>query len=118
MKNLVIKDIDHMKKLTGFLESERLATEDKAMNVSAKCELFLEKILDQLNEQGKEEEKLVAKISPIIKYFDEQKMSISESDLSDAAEMGLCGDILVDSDGTTTAEVQYLNLKKHFQLFS
>ena len=114
MKNLVIKDIDHMKKLTSFLESERLATEEKAMNVSAKCEMFLEKILEQLNQQGKDEEKLVAQISPIIKQFDEQKISISESDLSDAPEMGLCGDILVDGDGATTAEVQYQKLKKAF----
>ena len=68
MKNLLVKDIGLFKQLTNFLESERLATEDKSVNISDKCELLLDKILEQLSSSGSSDEKQTAKLSPIIKF--------------------------------------------------
>ena len=55
MKNLLVKDISLFKQLTNFLESERLATEDKSVNISEKWNL-LDKILEQLSSGGSSEE--------------------------------------------------------------
>lgn len=112
MKNLLVRDIGLFKQLTNFLESERLATEDKSVNISDKCEMLLDKILEQLNSGGSSEEKQVAKLTPIIKFFDEKKIALSEEDLADATEMGLAGEILINSDKETTAEINFTRLQK------
>ena len=112
MKNLLVRDIDLFKQLTNFLESERLATEEKSVNISDKCEMLLDKILEQLNSGGSSEEKQVAKLTPIIKFFDEKKIALSEEDLADATEMGLAGEILINSDKETTAEINFTRLQK------
>ena len=112
MKNLLVRDIDLFKQLTKLLESERLATEEKSVNISDKCEMLLDKILEQLNSGGSSEEKQVAKLTPIIKFFDEKKIALSEEDLADATEMGLAGEILINSDKETTAEINFTRLQK------
>ena len=112
MKLIVIKNLVIFEQLTNFLEAERLATEEKSMNISFKCEQFLEKIVEQLDEKESEEEEQDVVISDIIDYFDENKISISEADLNDANQMGFTGDILVDGDKNTTARVKYKKLKK------
>ena len=60
----------------------------------------------------KEEEKQTAKLTPIIQYFDEKKIAVSEEDLADATEMGFAGEILINGDKQTTAEINYAKLKK------
>ena len=112
MKMVQISDISLFRQLTNFLESERLATDDKAINISDKCEMLLEKILEQLSENKSEEEKQTAKLTPIIQYFDEKKIAVSEEDLADATEMGFAGEILINGDKQTTAEINYAKLKK------
>ena len=112
MKNMLIKDIKLFRQLTNFLESERMATEEKAVKISDKCEMFLEKILEQLDSNKSEDEKQVAKLTPIIEFFDKKKIAITEEDLADATEMGFAGEILIGGDSQTTAEIDYKRLKK------
>ena len=73
--------------------------------------MMLEKIVEVLEEENKKTENAVISITNIIKYFDEQKIAVSELDLTDANKMKFTGDITVSSSNEASCEVDYPKLK-------
>ena len=112
LKYIIIHDLNMMSQLMSFLESQRLATDEKAVKVRERCQMMLEKIVQDLDDKNETNEKVVINISELIKYFDEQKIAISELDLSDSNKMKFTGDILVSGSNESTCEVNFLKLKK------
>lgn len=112
LKYIVVHDLKMMSQLSSFLESQRLATDEKAVKISERCQMMLEKIVEVLEEENKKTENAVISITNIIKYFDEQKIAVSELDLTDANKMKFTGDITVSSSNEASCEVDYPKLKK------
>lgn len=112
LKFIVIHNLKMMSQLTSFLESQRLATDEKAVKISERCQMMLEKILQDLEDKNETSEKAIVNITELIKYFDEQKIPISELDLSDSNKMKFTSDILVSASSESTCEVDYPKLKK------
>ncbi len=112
LKYLVVHDLKIMSQLMSFLESQRLATDEKAVKVSDRCQMMLEKILSDLEEKNETSENPTINVSELIKHFDEQKIAISELDLSDSNKMKFTSDIMVSSSNESSCEVNYPKLKK------
>ena len=112
LKLIVVHDIKLMSQLMSFLEAQRLATDEKAVNVSDKCQMMLEKIIQVLEEKESKTETAILNVTEVIKYFDEQKIAVSEIDLVDANRMKFTSDIIVSDTNQSTCEVNYPKLKK------
>jgi len=112
LKYIIISDLKMMSQLMSFLESQRLAADDKAVKISERCQMLLEKILEDLEAKNETSEKPVISVSELIKHFDEQKIAISELDLTDSNRMKFTSDILVSASNESTCEVDYPKLKK------
>ena len=108
LKFIVVHDIKMMSQLMSFLEAQRLATDDeKAVKISDRCQMMLERIIHELEEKKDSSEKAVINVSDLIKYFDEQKVALSELDLSDSNKMKFTSDIMVSASNESTCEVNY-----------
>ena len=112
LKFIVVHDLKMMGQLTSFLESQRLATDEKAVKVSERCQMMLEKIIQDLEEKNNTGESAQISISEVIKHFDEQKIALSELDLADANKMKFTSDIIVSASNESSCEVNYPKLKK------
>lgn len=112
LKFILIPDLKLMNQLMNFLESQRLANDDKAVNVSDRCQMMLEKMLQDLDEKNETSDKPIINISALVKYFDDQKIALSELDLADANRMKFTGDIFVSASNESTCELDYPKLKK------
>lgn len=112
LKFIVIHDLKMMSQLMSFLESQRLATDEKSVKVSDRCQMMLEKIIDDLDEKKDSSEKAIVNISELINHFDEQKLPVSELDLTDANKMKFTSDIMVSASNESSCEVNYPKLKK------
>ena len=112
LKFIVIHDLKMMSQLMSFLEAQRLATDEKAVKISDRCQMMLEKIVADLDEKSETSESPVVSVTELIKYFDEQKVAISEIDLTDSNKMKFTSDIMVSTSNESSCEVDYPKLKK------
>ena len=107
-----VKDPDALKSIVVFMNTQRRLEDDKKINVSAKCERFLSRIIEQLDAQGVDKPQAKVDISVILSDFKERSIPISEEDLKDAIHAGLAEDILVGEGNQLSSVIVYDKLKK------
>ncbi len=113
-KVLRINDVEGIRSILVFLNSERLKEEDKKTRVSRKCERLLGKIIQQVRASGKAADRVPVDLSSILDEFKEAKIAISDQDLTDAVAVGLCEDIVVGEYNKLKTTVNYKKLLKVF----
>ncbi len=109
--------ISNVERLRGFLEffnTQRMLSDEKQLNISHKCEIFLRKILDQILKKGFKGDLINVNISAILDEFKEKNMDIDKDDLRDAIDEGFVKDLIVDKGNIITAEVNYAMLRKMY----
>ncbi len=111
---LAISNIDRLRGYLEFFNTQRMLTDDKQLNISSKCEIFLRKILDQILKKGAKGDVINVNISSILDDFKERHVVITKDDLSDAISEGFVKELIVDKGNILTAEVQYSLLKKMY----
>ena len=111
-KYMQCKNVESFRSMMAFLNSQRQLEDEKKLTLSPRCLIFLRAILDQLDLRGAEKEVEVADISAILDNFREKKLPVTDEDLVDAVQQGLCGDIIVGGQNKLTCTVQYLKIKK------
>lgn len=113
-KIVVFHDLEGLRSILVFVNQERLKEDAKKMVVSTKCERFLGKILEQLRVSNSTEDRVVADLSSIIEDFKSKQIGITDEDLRDAINIGLCDDIVVGDFNKLTCTVNYRKLQKVF----
>lgn len=111
-KYMQTKNFENFRSMMAFLNSQRQLEDDKQLKISDKCLIFLKGITDQLDAKGAEKEEENVDISAVLSKFKEQKIPVSDEDLVDAVQAGLCGDIIVGGENRLTCIVKYLQVKK------
>ncbi len=111
-KNIIVKNLEMMRQIFLQLNAERFLEEDKKVKVSAKCEMFLIKILEHIKKVNPKVEAIEIVINQILTDFKERNIVIGIQDLADAEHHGICGEPLVDDTGTVRLQVDVDKLKK------
>jgi CRP/FNR family cyclic AMP-dependent transcriptional regulator len=108
---LVAKNIGAIKTILTHLNTERYLEENKKLRVSAKCEAFLDKILEHIKKVNPNVEAIEIVLNQILLDFKEKNVIIGIQDLADAENQGICGEPLVDDSGTIRLQVDVTKLK-------
>ncbi len=113
-KIFVLKNIDRIRALFIFYNTEKHLTEDKKLKVGKKCQIFLENIWKKIQNQPNTDSALtLVPIDDLLDYWKEKKMFISIDHLDDARVHGIVGEAIVGTDASSLSiEVNYLKLKK------
>lgn len=118
---LATNNVDRLRILFNFFNSQRLLTDEKQIKISPKCQTFLNRILEQLvkkgfkpqkNEKGEIVETAKANISSILNDFKEKNAPIFKEDLDDAVSEGLVSEVVVDKGGLLVSDVHYEKLRR------
>lgn len=114
MKLIQIANLERIKFLMGFLNTQRRTDDAKKLKISYKCETFLKKILDQLTLKGETGDAVQCDISVILKEFETKGLVMSGEDLRDAMTHKFCDDLVVGEANKISCAVNYDYLKKMF----
>ncbi len=107
-------DVDGIRSILVFLNSERLKDDDKKTRVSPKCERLLGKMLQQAKVNGLKGDRVVIDLSLILEEFKENKINVNDQDLFDAVNIGLCDDIVVGDYNKLSCTMYYKKVMKVF----
>jgi CRP/FNR family transcriptional regulator, cyclic AMP receptor protein len=113
-KIINVRDIELLRDLFMYINAQRVAGEDKQIIIGHRCELLLEVILKQITDKGIDKPKTQVNVSMALDTLEEEGAIVSEEDLKDAVEVGICEDILVDGNNMRTSVVDVLKIKKMF----
>lgn len=110
LKVIQVKDVEMFRSMMVFLNMQRVQEDSKKMIISDKCELFLKKIVEQLMLKGVRDPEPQADITSILNQNEE----LSNDDLKQAINAGLCDDLMVGEGNKLTSTIYYDKLKKVF----
>lgn len=111
-KVLVIKNLEAIRALFIFYNTEKYLTEDKKLKISPKCQSFLEKIWLKLKNNPNAESALtLVQISDILQEFKDKSISMPVETLGEAREHGIVGEVIVDNN-ILSLEVNYHKMAK------
>lgn len=111
-KLLKCSNIELFRQVMVFINTQRMLEDSKKISISAKCERFLKRILDQLAAKGVQDDKAVCDISAILDDFVQKNIPICDEDLRDAITAKLCDDIVVGEANQLTCNVEFAKLKQ------
>jgi len=94
---VLVNDIDLLRKLFMFFNTQRLTEDKKKLIISYKCEEFLSRALEKT--KGSTEESVVIELNPILEDFKKEKFLFEVSDLEDAIKNNILDDPISDPDG-------------------
>ena len=112
-KVLVAQDLDRLRSLFIFYNTEKHLTEDKKLKIGVKCQVFLENLWMKLqNTPNTDDAMSLVPISDLLAVWKEKKQFITVDHLADAKAFGIVGDTLIGDDGSLlSVEVNFLKLK-------
>ena len=101
-----------LKTISIFLNAQRRVDEDKQIVISNRCQTLLQEILDQLILKEQEGDKEVVDLSLILEDLQLRNENISEGDLEDAVDAGICEDVLINDSGRLTTTINFTRLSR------
>tara|TARA_R110000868_G_scaffold124990_6_gene330262 strand:- start:1486 stop:2292 length:807 start_codon:yes stop_codon:yes gene_type:complete len=114
LKLIQMANPERIKFLMSFLHNQRRADESKRVKISYKCEAFIKKIIDQVTLKGLKGKAVECDISAILADFKSTNTVITEADLTDAIDQGLCDDLVVGDNNRIIASVNYDQMLKMY----
>lgn len=112
-KIMVIKNIDMIRAYFIFYNTEKYLTDDKKLQISPFCQVFLEKIWAKIgNSPNTEAAMTLVQVSDLLAYWKERKEPITIDKLDEAREHGIVGEVIVFENNELSVEVNYVKLKK------
>ena len=112
-KVLVFKELESIRGLFIFFNTQKHLTEDKKIKIGMKCQTFLEKLLERLAPTPPPESGMsLVKIDDLLAFWKERKMAIDLDSLNEAREHAIVGEVIVGENNELSLEVSYMKLKK------
>lgn len=106
--------VEKLKNLIDFFNKQRTLTNEKQLKISPRCEIFLDYIIMQLEENDAGEGKAEVNVSSIINEFRAKNIHVDLEDLQQAKDAGLVSEIVVGSSNKLTCYVHHEELKSYF----
>ena len=100
-KTFIVKDVDAIRDLMVFFNTQKVSEEKKRIKISSRCELFMDRILEKIQKKGLGGggDQVTIFIDDILESFEKESAIIDIVDLEDAREHGLVGDVSVEKSG-------------------
>lgn len=112
-KILVFKELESIRGLFIFFNTQKHLTEDKKLKIGFKCEAFLEKVWERLKTQEPPEIGMsILEIDDLLAYWKERKMDIGLDHLEEARTHAIVGEVIVGDQNKLLLEVSYMKLQK------
>ena len=111
---VTIEEPEFLREVMVFVNTQRILEDHKKIKISPKCELFLSKILEQLEEEEVTRTKCKANLTNILEDFKTRNIIIGEDDLRDAIDAKLVESVLVGDNKKLTSIINYKKLKELF----
>jgi CRP/FNR family cyclic AMP-dependent transcriptional regulator len=94
-----------------FFNTQRSMKDEKKLNISAKCEKFIVKVIEQTKGKIIEDGVVEVNLTEIVNYFKDHNMGISLDDFQAAKNARFCGEYKMDAKGVVTSmvNIDYLN---------
>lgn len=112
MKVVKIPNLESLRNIVSFVNSEKVKEDEKKMKTSKRCNLILSRLLRQLSASGVTEGRVQANFSAVISELKEGEAIVNPEDLKPAIQACLVEDVLVDDQGNMTTFVNIDLLKK------
>jgi CRP/FNR family cyclic AMP-dependent transcriptional regulator len=102
-------NLDIIRKLMNFYNTQRNLVEEKKLKIGTKCEIFLGQILQQIQSKNPppEQTKFEANLTSIMEAFKSSNVRIEIDDLEEARVAKLVGDVIVGASNNLSCEVNY-----------
>lgn len=113
-KILMIKEPETMRIFQVFFSAQRSMRDDKKLTISAKCEKFLIKAMEQVEAIAPENGVVEVDLSKIVAYFKEYNIPITLEDFQGARSAKFCGEYKMEENGRISAMLNIDYLKKMF----
>lgn len=113
-KILVTSDLDRIRNVFIFYNTEKHLTEDKKLKISKKCQIFLENIWKRIqNNPNTDNAMTLVEVDDFLEHWKKAGKHIGVEHLADAREHGIVGEAIIAADGNgLSIEVNYMKLKK------
>lgn len=112
-KVLVFKELETIRGLFIFFNTQKHLTEDKKLKIGMKCQTFLEKIWERLKTSPPPESGMsMVKIDDMLAFWKERKMAIDLDHLEEARAHAIVGEVIVGDGNELSLEVSYMKLQK------
>ncbi len=111
-----IKNLDALRTLSSFINSQRMQPANKQLMISHRCELLLKSLMDQVFEKGGADNAAKEKVSITKAIIDLQEKGkfTSVEDLDDAKKYSFITEPLVDETSEVTTLLNFERVSKSF----
>ena len=113
-RTLIVKDVPTLKNLMIFFNTQKVSADDKQMKISYRCEAFLERIMQEIEEKKLAGDMVELPLASILAEFKDRGKKISIKDLKDAITQGLVGEASVLDEGELILPVNMKRIRKMF----
>ncbi len=112
-KVMVVTDLDRLRGMFIFYNTEKHLTEDKKLKISKKCQTFLESLAAKLKDINTDDPMVLVDVGAMLEMWKANKDFITLDNLEDARKHGIVGDVIVGTDGISmSVEVNQVKLVK------
>ncbi|HXH32377.1 MAG TPA: cyclic nucleotide-binding domain-containing protein [Bacteriovoracaceae bacterium] len=125
---LFLKNIDIVRQIFIFYNSERHLPDNKKMEISEKCEMLIAKVIEKapanplidisnqkVTEDSKPKFTKYYDITAILEEFKGRNISINSDHVSDGSNVGLFGEVVI-MDGQVLAETDFPKIQKMYPI--
>jgi CRP-like cAMP-binding protein len=113
-KIISVANIENLRVIMLFFNTQRLLGDEKKMKISPRCEKILVKLYQQLLPQQETFKGGFAEgnLTQVLAALKAEKQIVTEEDFADAIKAGLGDDIVVGSANQLTSKINFLKLQK------
>lgn len=112
-KILILKNLDHIRSLFIFYNTEKHLTEDKKLKIGTRCQIFLEALWVKIsNKPNIQSAMTLVQISDLLEKWKEKNAGITIESLDDARLHGMVGEVIVGDDNGLSIEVNFTKMQK------
>jgi len=107
-------DIESFRSMAVFLNQQKNVEDAKKLHISNKCGRFIKAIIDQLKGRELKDPEGQADLTEILDNFKLKKIDVTDEDLKEAVDAGLCSDIMVGEGNQLTTVAKFDQMKKTY----
>lgn len=112
-KILILKNIDYIRSLFIFYNTEKHLTEDKKLKIGSRCQIFLEALWARISAKPNIDSGItLVEISDLLSKWKEKGAGITIESLDEARAHSMVGEVIVGDDNGLSVEVNYTKLQK------
>lgn len=113
-KTLVTREPEAFRTFQVFFNTQRALKDDKKIVITTKCEKFLMKVMEQIDNKKVADGKVEVNLTEIVNYFKDYNIPITLDDFQGAQRAKFCGEYKMGDNGTITCIVNAEHLRVMF----